>query len=170
MSSSSTDTTPMRNPPRMLVHPANSFWSLHDSRRHIHSSPRTGGPKARGSLRPDAGVLPIFRVVRSSYTARHHHIFVFVFHISPSASTCQSLHVLEASHTQGTAPVTARMARRSRWDRTTHRAARRTTRRRRRRGGNMLGSSLNVNSSDNINSRRLNARMAWARKMPPSRA
>lgn len=46
MSSSSTDTTPKRSPPRMLAHPARSFWRLHDSRRRMRSSSRTGVPKA----------------------------------------------------------------------------------------------------------------------------
>jgi hypothetical protein len=66
-SSSSTDTTPKRNPPRMLAHPARSFWHLHDSRRRMRSSSRTGAPKAprfspsrRGNISnlQDGRVLP----------------------------------------------------------------------------------------------------------------
>ena len=46
MSSSSTDTTLKRNPPRMLAHLARSFWRLHDSPHLMRSLSRTGVPKA----------------------------------------------------------------------------------------------------------------------------
>jgi hypothetical protein len=62
------------------------------------------------------------------------------------------------------------MARRSQQARSMDHGARCTTRRWRRRGGNKSGSSLNINSSDNNNSRRLNARMTWVRKTLSSRA
>jgi hypothetical protein len=92
MTSSSTNITLKRNPPAYAGTPRAFFsWRLHESRRRMRYSSRTGEPKARRHSRPDVEYLQS-SVVGFSLTTRYHYIFVLPPSTAPLSQCATSIH------------------------------------------------------------------------------